>query len=892
MNFLHWARLVRVSGFVAGSLGVALGLPDPANAAVRDPRFAEETVHTGSGMISMEFGPGGRLYVCEKRGRILVLQPNPDGTYAAPATFADLTGVVDPLHESGLLGFALDPAFETNRYLYLLYTTATDQRVVRYRASADWNTLDAGSAHVVLSGLPRMTGIHKAGDLHFSPSEPSALYLTLGDDGDPSRAQNPAYYNGKLLRIAKDTGQGLPSNPFYDSATSVRSRVWAVGLRNPFRFTFHPELPHANVVYLTDNGDSTDRVSRVAMGSNGSWGPGGDGGGFLDPPDAGHRVMTTAPAALTGIAIARGGAFADQDHPGSDVILVANSSGWIDRYRLGGAALDQLLPLAADQGQPFIYDLRSAAGADLTFGPDGALYATTTGGDAADENWYTLLRFRFVAGDPPVADFTTSPEPAVGAAPLTVRFTDASSDPDGTIVSRRWQFGDSGTSTDTNPTHEFGLGEHTVTLTVTDNDGLTARLERTVSAYRQKALTIDARVYDARGSEPAPLGAATELRFYDGRTMSPLPVAASGGNAVAVGTGGAVQTELSVRVTSDLLVVSAGEPEGDGVHAAYRAFSVSEAETQDVELEFWLSDTAIRGRVLDTREQPASVDVGLSSAAPLAPYAVAGGRDTLASSGLAPSGVAHRVVADPGGYYYLPIRSEDGGRFSVDAVLDTGTQEYTRVVVEEEVASQALVELDLTVGRFWGGLQCDDLSGVPSTARVDYERQIQPIWDEACIGCHTASAENSGGLDLTGDSLPRLVDADSAFAPGHKLVRPGDPERSFLMEKISCAAPQIGDRMRPTDAMPLEQQALIRDWIAQLPGGQGTGGSGAGGGATGGNGGIGGTSGGAGGPAQAPRARSDEGGCGCRTAPASQRAWPAGLLGLAVLALRRRSRRR
>lgn len=73
-----------------------------------------------------------------------------------------------------------------------------------------------------------------------------------------------------------------------------------------------------------------------------------------------------------------------------------------------------------------------------------------------------------VSVEPPVADFSAS------GSGLAFTFTDASSDPDGTIASRAWDFGDGGTSTATNPTHTYAsAGTYSVTLTVTDNSGLT-----------------------------------------------------------------------------------------------------------------------------------------------------------------------------------------------------------------------------------------------------------------------------------------------------------------------------------------------------------------------------------------------------------------------------------
>ncbi len=70
-------------------------------------------------------------------------------------------------------------------------------------------------------------------------------------------------------------------------------------------------------------------------------------------------------------------------------------------------------------------------------------------------------------GDPPEAEFTATP--ASGEAPLTVSFTDASTnDPTGW----RWDFGDGGTSEERNPTHEYETpGTYTVTLTATNGEG-------------------------------------------------------------------------------------------------------------------------------------------------------------------------------------------------------------------------------------------------------------------------------------------------------------------------------------------------------------------------------------------------------------------------------------
>src|SRR6185436_622618 len=77
---------------------------------------------------------------------------------------------------------------------------------------------------------------------------------------------------------------------------------------------------------------------------------------------------------------------------------------------------------------------------------------------------------------PPVAAFTNS------CTDLACSFSDGSTDPDGTIASRSWMFGDGGTSSATNPTHTYAAaGTYTVALTVTDNGGLTNSTSRSVT---------------------------------------------------------------------------------------------------------------------------------------------------------------------------------------------------------------------------------------------------------------------------------------------------------------------------------------------------------------------------------------------------------------------------
>lgn len=132
----------------------------------------------------------------------------------------------------------------------------------------------------------------------------------------------------------------------------------------------------------------------------------------------------------------------------------------------------------------------------------------------------------------------------------------------------------------------------------------------------------------------------------------------------------------------------------------------------------------------------------------------------------------------------------------------------------------AMLALGLSVP-LWADAQvsgCDPLSAQPVTPRVDYYEQIQPIWEIRCSNCHVNfGASPAGGLSLNvEDSWISLVDIPSAQASGRVQVLPGQPGVSYLFEKINCAQPEVGARMpRGRIAIPLSEQALIRDWIQQ-----------------------------------------------------------------------------
>jgi hypothetical protein len=176
------------------------------------------------------------------------------------------------------------------------------------------------------------------------------------------------------------------------------------------------------------------------------------------------------------------------------------------------------------------------------------------------------------------------------------------------------------------------------------------------------------------------------------------------------------------------------------------------------------------------------------------------------------------VTADALGYFHVPVRDGDGGvDFTLDTTADTLVATHGRVVSTVLVPTGVETVRDLRIGLYDGATGVDDLSAIAPVSAVDFATQIQSIFTTQCMACHNDIATNSGGLDLQPwASYDALVNVLSVEAPGVKLVEPGRPDRSYLMEKISSAQPQVGTRMRPGDPMSLALQALMRDWITQL----------------------------------------------------------------------------
>lgn len=228
-------------------------------------------------------GDASRWFVVEKGGRVLTFPDDPNVALADVATFVDITDRVDAsFPESGLLGMAFHPDFETNREVFLSYTAPGAPLVsVISRFVVDTNgELDPDSEDVVLT-LPQPNSNHNGGNIVFGPD--GFLYIGLGDGGgagDPGEnGQDPTTLYGAILRIDADGGPpyAIPAdNPFavntecVDGTGSLECpEIFAWGFRNPWRFTFDSDTGD---LWVGDVGQNAwEEIDRVDISENYGW---------------------------------------------------------------------------------------------------------------------------------------------------------------------------------------------------------------------------------------------------------------------------------------------------------------------------------------------------------------------------------------------------------------------------------------------------------------------------------------------------------------------------------------------------------------------------------------------------------------------------------------------
>lgn len=464
--------------------------PQPAYAVTAPPGFQVTTVTGGlAAPTSVAFATDGRILIAQKSGAVRLIK---NGVLQSQLV-VQLTDIND-FGDRGLAGIALDPNFSVNGYIYLAYTYENTPgqnytgmktgRIVRLTMSGDTANL---STKIVLVGtvggdsvnpscrnfatttdcIVSDSNTHSMGAIHFGPD--GKLYATLGDGSgyvsvDPwaHRALDIKSLAGKILRINAD-GTAPADNPFYDgNPNDNQSKVYMLGLRNPYRFSFRPT---DGTLFFGDVGwTAWEELNVGVRGANYGW-PCREG---YSPTDYNCTTTTAAKDPIyvydhsSGSGSVMGGVFMGSAYP----------SEYQGSYVFGDYSNSYLkrLVLNADNSVASVQDFVTFADGpvDIQVGLDGSIYYVAI-------NKGELRKITFSSTNrPPVANISANP--TLGASPLLVHFSSINStDPDNDPLSYLWDFGDGQSTPTGNPDHTYTAnGTYTVTLTVTDSHGATA----------------------------------------------------------------------------------------------------------------------------------------------------------------------------------------------------------------------------------------------------------------------------------------------------------------------------------------------------------------------------------------------------------------------------------
>ena len=271
-----------------------------------------ETWVTGlSSATAFALAPDGRLFVTQQGGALRVVK---NGALLA-TPFLSVT--VDPAGERGLLGVAFHPAFASNGFVYVYYTTpegGTHNRISRFTASTTNPDGAQAGSELILVDLPALSGAtnHNGGALHFGLD--GKLYVGVGDNANSATAPSLASPFGKLLRF-NDDGSIPADNPYAATQSGLARAIWARGLRNPFTFAVQAGTGR---IHINDVGQNTwEEINLGAPGADYGW-PASEGPdnatGTRTAPLFAYKHSAAVPAGsgpggfFTGFAIA-GGSF-------------------------------------------------------------------------------------------------------------------------------------------------------------------------------------------------------------------------------------------------------------------------------------------------------------------------------------------------------------------------------------------------------------------------------------------------------------------------------------------------------------------------------------------------------------------------------------------------------
>ncbi len=498
--------------------------------------------------MGLDIAPNGDVYYIARSGKLMLVRKS-NGQIVTTGTLSVYTG-----GEDGLIGIALDPNFATNRWVYLNYSptgSAAINQVSRFTLNSAGDSLDLSSEKKLLA-IPA-TRVdepgHTGGYLTFGPG--GNLYIGVGDDINPfasdgyspidersgranfdaqKTSANTNDLRGKILRIHPETNgtYTIPSgNMFAQGTAQTRPEIYAMGFRNPFRFSVDSETGWISAAdYGPDAGSAN--ANRGPEGTV-EWNLIKSPGFYGWPYCVGNNIPFNDYNFATNTSGAKFNCSAPVNNSPNNTGMtnlpaVKPANVWYNYHLVnewpemgnGGGAAPMGGPFyhydAANPSEtkfpsyfddtPFFYEwsrnylmemrldgsgnvlktnrflsnLGFRSPLDMKFGPDGAMYliewGVGYGGTNPDDGVY---RIDYINGGSRSPIAKAGGTPTSGQAPLTVQFSSAgSSDPDGDAFTYAWDFTSNGStdSTAANPSFTYtSNGTYTAKLTITDTSG-------------------------------------------------------------------------------------------------------------------------------------------------------------------------------------------------------------------------------------------------------------------------------------------------------------------------------------------------------------------------------------------------------------------------------------
>ncbi|HYN89906.1 MAG TPA: PQQ-dependent sugar dehydrogenase, partial [Ardenticatenaceae bacterium] len=504
-------HLVQANEPVSPRLFVQYG-PDAEPVPMLPADFADVKVAAVNGPTDLEFLPDGRLLITRHYGVVSLWS---GGTTTTEVL--DIRDITCYAPERGLGGIAVDPNFSSNHYVYLYYSRKMDpscpvsdddiipglpvNRVSRFTMNPTTSMLDRNSETVIVDNIEAVWALHNGGGLEFGAD--GYLYVSVGDTGMIYNPDNPDSLRGKILRVDKSSGDGVPGNKYFNDPAAVRCgdgsnkqheqgkpcrEIFAIGLRNPFRIAFRPGT---NEFFINDVGKQKyEEINLGAAGADYGWsrreGPcpydtDCTPSGLVPPNDPifwYHHDEDPNPIfhgcfAITGADFVPAGAW---------------PAGYQGDYIFGDFTCGKIWRLEPKSGGGYQASLLaegigSSSIVAMAFGPSPvgqSLYYVVQNGNGQ------LHRIDYTGGGNRAPTAALSATPTYGPTPLTVSFdASGSSDPDpGDTLTYIWNFGDgTGTSETSSPTtsHTYSTaGAYNATVQVRDNHGAVSALPASV----------------------------------------------------------------------------------------------------------------------------------------------------------------------------------------------------------------------------------------------------------------------------------------------------------------------------------------------------------------------------------------------------------------------------